>query len=33
MIRRHQAALVSSHPPGRTVTGCLVHVSMSLERH
>jgi anti-sigma factor RsiW len=29
----HVATPLSSHPPGRTVNGCLVHLSMSLERH
>ena len=29
----HVATPASSHPPGRTVNGCLVHVVMSLDRH
>jgi len=29
----HVATPSSSHPPGRTVNGCLVHVSMSLDQH
>ena len=29
----HVAAPTSSHPPGRTVNGCLVHVVMSLDQH
>ena len=29
----HVATPTSSHPPGRTVNGCLVHVVMSLDRH
>ena len=29
----HVATPNSSHPPGRTVNGCLVHVSMSLDQH
>jgi anti-sigma factor ChrR (cupin superfamily) len=28
----HVATLSSSHPPGRTVNGCLVHVIMSLDQ-
>ena len=29
----HVATPSSSHPPGRTVNGCLVHVIMSLDQH
>ena len=29
----HVATPSSSHPPGRTVNGCLVHVVMSLDQH
>lgn len=29
----HVATPTSSHPPGRTVNGCLVHVVMSLDQH
>jgi anti-sigma factor ChrR (cupin superfamily) len=29
----HIATPSSSHPPGRTVNGCLVHVVMSLDQH
>jgi anti-sigma factor ChrR (cupin superfamily) len=29
----HAATPSSSHPPGRTVIGCLVHVIMSLDQH
>lgn len=29
----HAATPSSSHPPGRTVNGCLVHVIMSLDHH
>ena len=29
----HAATPSSSHPPGRTVSGCLVHVIMSLDQH
>jgi anti-sigma factor ChrR (cupin superfamily) len=29
----HVATPSSSHPPGRTVSGCLVHVIMSLDQH
>jgi anti-sigma factor ChrR (cupin superfamily) len=29
----HVATPTSSHPPGRTVNGCLVHVVMGLDRH
>jgi hypothetical protein len=29
----HAATPSSSHPPGRTVNGCLVHVIMSLDQH
>jgi anti-sigma factor ChrR (cupin superfamily) len=29
----HAATPLSSHPPGRTVNGCLVHVIMSLDQH
>jgi len=29
----HTATPSSSHPPGRTVNGCLVHVIMSLDQH
>lgn len=29
----HVATPTSSHPPGRTVNGCLVHVVMSLNQH
>ena len=29
----HVATPTSSHPPGRTVNGCLVHVAMSLDQH
>jgi anti-sigma factor ChrR (cupin superfamily) len=29
----HVATPASSHPPGRTVNGCLVHVVMSLDQH
>jgi ChrR Cupin-like domain len=29
----HVATTSSSHPPGRTVKGCLVHVIMSLDQH
>jgi len=28
----HVAAPSSTHPPGRTVNGCLVHLIMSLDR-
>ena len=29
----HAATPSSSHPPGRTVAGCLVHVIMTLDQH
>ena len=29
----HVATPASSHPPGRTLNGCLVHVIMSLDQH
>lgn len=29
----HVATPDSSHPPGRTVNGCLVHIAMSLDQH
>ena len=29
----HVATPAISHPPGRTVNGCLVHISMSLDQH
>ena len=29
----HVATPSSSHPPGRTVNGCLVHIIMSLDQH
>ena len=29
----HVATPSSSHPSGRTVNGCLVHVIMSLDQH
>ena len=29
----HVATPATSHPPGRTVNGCLVHVAMSLDQH